>query len=153
MDHEYPVYFLEPKRRLGATVMLKSSDDGCTVVLHPCVAATVRYVAPDGSPKQDAYPGLHVVMKPGGFKFNSIAQRMGEMAADADFVANLDRVNYSKGYGTDADGRVTLPALIPGATYRLLAARKGPLRMERDFVAPATGTIDLGEFKYDDERK
>jgi beta-lactamase regulating signal transducer with metallopeptidase domain/protocatechuate 3,4-dioxygenase beta subunit len=147
---EYPTLFLEPKRRLGAVVKLKSTDTEPTIVLHPCVDAKARFLDTDGAPKAAIRPNFHLVVKPGGFRYNNLAQRMGELAADENFVANIDRVNYNDGPKTDDDGRVVFPALIPGATYRLLGARKGNLTMERDFVVPAGETLDLGDITYDD---
>ena len=52
-DAEVPVYFLEPKRKLGAVVNLsgKSAAGGpVTVRLEPCGAARARLVDPDGKP-------------------------------------------------------------------------------------------------------
>jgi hypothetical protein len=121
-------------------------------VLHPCVDAKARFLSPNGDPKQELHPSLQVVIKPGGFAHDYTAQRMGELAADLDMVENVDRVNYLHSPKTDDDGRVVFPALVPGATYRLLGYRKGRLIMERDFVAPAGETLDLGDITYDDQR-
>ena len=58
--------------------------------------------------------------------------------ADKEFHANLDperlRTQRLRGLRTDADGRVTIESLIPGATYRFLG---------HDFTAEAGKTIDL----------
>src|SRR5262249_33440089 len=50
---EYPVYFVDPKRRLGATVLLKATDEDPTVVLQPCGSATVRFLDEKGQPLTD----------------------------------------------------------------------------------------------------
>jgi hypothetical protein len=41
-----------------------------------------------------------------------------ELTADEDFIANFDRVNHGRSTGTNSDGELLMPALIPGATYR-----------------------------------
>ena len=58
-DTEVPVYFLEPKRKLGGAVNLsgKSSAGGpVTIRLEPCGAARARVVGPDGKPVAGALP-------------------------------------------------------------------------------------------------
>ena len=57
-------------------------------------------------------------------------------------------MNYDKGPFTDADGRVTLPCLIPGAHYRLsdssAVGTKG-LQVRKDFTVKPGETLELGE--------
>jgi hypothetical protein len=67
------------------------------------------------------------------------------LAADADFLANVDRLNHGNYPKSDAEGRFELPALIPGATYRLVGYRDGEFSVARDFVGEAAKTIDLGD--------
>ncbi len=58
-DTEVPVYFLEPKRKLGGAVNLsgKSSAGGpVTIRLEPCGAARARVVGPDGKPVAGVLP-------------------------------------------------------------------------------------------------
>ena len=64
-DTEVPVYFLEPKRKLGAVVNLsvKSAAGGpVTVRLEPCGAARARLVDPDGKPVVGRLPRGIVTM-------------------------------------------------------------------------------------------
>ncbi len=59
-DAEVPVYFLDPKRKLGGVVNLsgKSLAGGpVTVRLEPCGAATARLVDPGGKPVAGRLPG------------------------------------------------------------------------------------------------
>ena len=70
----------------------------------------------------------------------------GELAADSDFISNVDRKNHWPGPETDADGRVTFEVLIPGATYRIFGTENGHLVVKKDFSVEAGRTLDLGEF-------
>ncbi len=69
--------------------------------------------------------------------------------ADADFVANIDREHYLQLPSADAEGRIVLPDLIPGATYRILdlsaANDQGGKVVARDFTVKPGETLDLGD--------
>jgi beta-lactamase regulating signal transducer with metallopeptidase domain/protocatechuate 3,4-dioxygenase beta subunit/5-hydroxyisourate hydrolase-like protein (transthyretin family) len=141
---EYPVHFLEPERRLGATVLLTSDELHPTVTLKPCGEATARFVDVDGNPVADHRASLEIVVTPGSASIDFKAMQMGQITADSDFVANVDRKNHWDRPGSDADGSITFPALIPGATYRLNFG-SGEAISKRDFSAESGRTIDLGD--------
>ena len=46
--------------------------------------------------------------------------KAGALVADEAVLSRLDPVNHGNGWVADAQGRITLPALIPGATYRIM---------------------------------
>jgi hypothetical protein len=112
----YPVYFLDAKNKLGATVQLSAKEVAgkeVTVRLEPCGSAVVRCLDKDGKPRKGARPPTYMVARPGN-------NRPGDQNVfpDFDFLANVDTVSYSGWDPTaDAEGRLTLPVLIPGATY------------------------------------
>jgi hypothetical protein len=138
---EYPVYFLDSKRRLGATEIIKAGDGERTVVLKPCGKATLKVL--DG--KSEPFPGygsVEMVVTPGASRYDADAYRRGELAADADYVSNVDRTNNAV---SDDEGRLNLPALIPGASYRVLAFRNGESHVFKEFQAKANETLDLGD--------
>lgn len=60
----YPVYFLDAKRRLGATVTVQAGDEP-RVVLKPCGTAIARYVNLQGTPRIGPRPDLHMIVTPG----------------------------------------------------------------------------------------
>ncbi len=62
---------------------------------------------------------------------------------------SLDPVNYGSDFQSDAQGRLTLPALIPGATYRIEdftpAFGGGDPVIRKEFTVKPGETIDLGD--------
>jgi hypothetical protein len=72
------------------------------------------------------------------------------LAADAAYMPAVDRINYGKGPFTDSVGRITLPALIPGATYRIsdrstVNDRDKGVQVRTDFTAGPGEIVDLGD--------
>jgi hypothetical protein len=149
---EYLVHLLDAQRKLGATVTIRADEPNPRVVLQPCGSAVMRIVDDQGEP----LPNLKTVdfffiMRPGEYEFNLQAYRAGKIAADADFISNVDRLNYPDvaDMRPDNEGRVHLPVLIPGATYRVIGARDGTSKAIKDFVATAGETINLGDLVVD----
>jgi RNA polymerase sigma factor (sigma-70 family) len=142
-----PVAFLEPEKRWGTTVQLggKQAGKDLTVRLQPCGQAVVRFLDAQGKPLAKHRPTLDIVVTPGPHRYDFKATEKGELAADQDFLANIDRHNYWKGPVTDAEGRCTFPALIPGVIYRFSAFRKGMFSVARDFTVEAGKTFDAGD--------
>jgi hypothetical protein len=141
----YIVHFIDPKRRIGATATLKTGDATPTVVLKTCGQATARFVDSEGQPVAGSRRSLHIVITPGTNKYDFRAMDGGKFAADSDFVSNIDRLNYWNLPPTDSDGRITFPALIPGATYRIDGYEKGMITIGKEFHVDAKETLDLGE--------
>jgi hypothetical protein len=152
-DTEVPVYFLEPKGQLGGVVNLsaKSAAGGpVTVRLEPCGAARARIVDPDGKAIAGPLRGLVVLMvvTPGPDSFIVSTNKSG-LVADRARLTLIDPVNYQKEPAVDADGRIALPVLIPGATYRVLDTRvirggAGPA-LRKEFTVKPGETLDLGD--------
>ena len=85
-DAETPVYFLEPRRKLGATVVLsgKSAAGGpVTVRLEPCGPAKARLVNADGKPIAGRYNSrlITMVVTP-GVPDTLANEKAGLLAAD-----------------------------------------------------------------------
>jgi hypothetical protein len=64
-------------------------------------------------------------------------------ASDKVRMRDADPIHYGKDLTTDAKGGVLLPALIPGATYRLVLPGNQAERF-KDFKAEVGKTLDLG---------
>ncbi len=151
---ECPIYFLDPKRQLGATVVVKAGDGPVRVVLMPCGRATMRLVDSEGKPVADFDQhemSDEMIVTPGVSKFappGLPVSRLGLLQANTDFIANIDRVNYGS-LESDEQGHFTLPALIPGAIYSITVGRDGQPVVAKTFEAKANETIDLGDIVVD----
>jgi beta-lactamase regulating signal transducer with metallopeptidase domain/protocatechuate 3,4-dioxygenase beta subunit len=144
-SREYPVHFLDPKNRLGATVVFKAGDQSPTVVLEPCGEAVATFADSLGKPIPDVQPDFEFVATPGPHRFGSSAMRLVALAADAEYVVNIDRTNYREGPKSDTEGRITFPALIPGGRYRIVTHNDGKIIVRKEFVAESGKTLDLGK--------
>ncbi len=131
-DKPYTFYLLDREQQLGATVELtgKSARNGpVTVQLQKCGVARVRYVDKEGKPIAGHRPDqLILIITPG-----TDTPQADKTMADFQYQENLvtQRLRQLR---TDADGRVTVVSLIPGATYRFHG---------QDFTCEAGKTIDL----------
>ncbi len=118
--------------------------------LQPCGQAQVRFIGPNGKPVAKHRPHFEFIATPGPSRFSRSKKDRIELAADSDFVANVDRKHYWNGPFTNAEGRITLPALIPGALYRIIDfstindQEKG-VQIRRDFTVKPGEIIDLGD--------
>ncbi len=123
-DQTIPVHFLDPKNQWGQTVEISGKEAGkpMTIKLSPCGSATVRLVDSEGKPLVNLFPMIHLAVTPGPTVQGLNRQGFDELFADEGLLPNLDHRNYGNNHKkrlTDADGRATLPALIPGAHYRI----------------------------------
>jgi RNA polymerase sigma factor (sigma-70 family) len=137
-----PVCFLEAGKQWGTCVPIsgKEADKPLTIRLAPCGKAVVQYVDLGGKPLANESPTLLAVVTPGPPR---LIRDQG-LSADESFVANLDRQNYWHGPRTDRDGRITLPALVPEAPYRLIWSGKEGKVFHKDFTVESGKTVDLG---------
>jgi RNA polymerase sigma factor (sigma-70 family) len=149
-EKSYPVAFLEPAEAWGTTVQISGKQAGkpVTVKLEPCGRAVARYVDGAGKPLVGHRPMIDVVVTPGTWRYNLDADRKGLVTADEEHLANVDRHNYWKGPVTDAEGRCSFPALIPGMTYRLPTFQKGGYVIGREFVVTSGKTFDAGTITF-----
>jgi hypothetical protein len=108
-----------------------------------------RFVASNGKPVTKLQPTFfEFVATPGPSRYSKNKQDQGTRSADADFLPNIDRKHYQWNEPrTDADGRITLPDLIPGALYRITDSSnqdKG-FQVRKDFTVKPGETLDLGD--------
>jgi beta-lactamase regulating signal transducer with metallopeptidase domain/protocatechuate 3,4-dioxygenase beta subunit len=164
LEATYRLLFLDATNRNGAVAEFtgKQAQEGpVTVRLAPCGTAAARFVDAQGKPVAGYRPRLWARVPPGPFsafanqKAEDILQQElaallraelrtagtgpSPRAAGAIRADRADPLHYGAGPLTDAEGRCALPALIPGAAYRLVQ----PDGTARDFVAEPGKTVDL----------
>jgi RNA polymerase sigma factor (sigma-70 family) len=148
-----PAYFLDAEHGWGATIELSGPQAGeeLTVRLQPCGRAKARFVGPDGKPvaKLNLWECLHLLMTPGSTR-HFFVDTNEPLEADEAFLPNVDDRRYPHDLATDADGRVILPALIPGAPHRIIDWSTGKIRKEgpqvrKEFAVKPGETFDLGD--------
>ena len=153
-DAVVPVYFLDSKNLLGAVAefSVKAGADGVIPVdLAPCgTARSPRLVNAKGEPLsgyRDPYL-ISMIVTPGRDGFSTEPADEDQIAQDGDYVSRIDKDHYGD-LVTDAQGHITFPALIPGATYRVtdMSTRDdaGGRKTRKLFVAGAGETVDLGD--------
>jgi hypothetical protein len=152
-DAQVVAYLLDPERKLGATVQFsgRSGANGpITVRLRPCGAARARLVGPDGKPTDRPPAGrlASMVVAPGPPSSGRAAKDGPPFAEEASLFL-LDPVNYGDELQSDAQGRLNFPALIPGATYRIVDHRPvidgGEPAIRKEFTVQPGETLDLGD--------
>ena len=153
-DASVAVHFLEPRRKLGATAVFSSNsaaDGPVKVRLEPCATARARIVNPGGEPFVGSLPlrTLTMVVNTRPPVAGDTGKTGSLVVIDPGDLDWVDPINYEKPVAADADGRVVLPVLIPGTTYRFTdrAANQGLIvrRLLREFTLKPGETLDLGD--------
>jgi hypothetical protein len=138
-DLTYPLYILDRDGGRGAVaeVSAKAARSGpVTVRLQPCGSAVMRFVDRQARPLPGYRPnafGMAVLVRPAG------GPGVKGPAAEPAVVRlmNLDRHHYGAP-AADKQGQLTVPLLIPGATYRIEELGR------REFTAESGKALDLG---------
>ena len=119
------------------------------VRLLPCGQAKARFVGPDGKPVVNVSSQLEILGTPGPHEWDRRKESQSMLAADAASLPNVDRIHYSKAPFTDSEGRITLPALIPGAYTASAIVRRSTIATRasgcKDFTVKPGEMLELGE--------
>jgi len=143
----YPIYFLDAKRRLGATEVISADDSDLTIVLQPCGSVSVKAIDSAGEPVEGWQVLLEMVVTPGPHRNDFEAVRRGELLADLALVQNIDRKNHPPKLESNSEGHITFNALIPGATYWISTYIDGKWKTMKEFSVEPGEHLDLGEIK------
>jgi protocatechuate 3,4-dioxygenase beta subunit len=130
----------------GWAEFLAREGGEATLRLARCGSASARFVDAGGKPLANYRPMLWLSLPSGPY---SSPQDLEERQAKFSLYASYDAVwagaadpkHHGKGPRTDTEGRVVLPCLVPGATYRL-ALSGGKVR---DFKVEPGKEMDLGD--------
>jgi RNA polymerase sigma factor (sigma-70 family) len=108
---EFPMYVVEAEGRLGAMVRLTAKAEGqeVTVRLSPCGSVRARFVDGKGNPRRGC--GL------------SVSLRMD--VRPPVYVSQPELLGKARRLTSNERGWVTVPGLVPGATYSCAGARDG----------------------------
>ncbi|WP_165222468.1 M56 family metallopeptidase [Aquisphaera insulae] len=156
-DRNVKCAFLDAVHGWGATIELTPAMATAppTVTLKPSGSATARIIDKKGMPVEKDVARISMVATPGhGMDYYGRALTTKEeedYAADEEIYVNIDRENYWDGPRSDKQGRITMPKLIPGATYRIYELSRSlevpPLYRWKDFTVESGKTIDLGDIR------
>ena len=149
-----PVVFFDAEHQCGATVELSGNQAGdeLTVQLQPNGRAKARFVGPDGRPIAGFRLNrcFELVVTPGP-PLNNRHETAPGPAASRRRRHGKHRSAPLQGFPpADADGRVTLPNLVPGAVYRICDRSTNDVpdkgdQVRRDFTVKPGEELDLGD--------
>jgi hypothetical protein len=148
------IFFLDGKNLLGGVAKLSGKQAGQTVTvrLERCGSARARFLDEQGRPLAKMRVSPHILITP-GVDFADSFKDPGPTAETA-FVQSLARDRYKEPTRTDADGRITFPALPPGATFWLSASvpGRGSVHVQREFKVKPGEILDLGDIRIKTSR-
>jgi beta-lactamase regulating signal transducer with metallopeptidase domain/protocatechuate 3,4-dioxygenase beta subunit len=114
---EAQAVLLDPLAKQGKLLVAKGSDaeKPLRVELQPCGSLDLQYVDADGKPVAGMKQIVMIAFTSGASQFDRASRGP---RADETFVANFDRTNCWD-LLSDENGRITIPTLVPGVTYRI----------------------------------
>jgi RNA polymerase sigma factor (sigma-70 family) len=156
LDTQCRVLFLDAENGQGAAADFSGKQSGgepAVIRLSPCGSATVRFVDSQGKPLANYRPLVWALVPPVEVVFypkDMMEIQSRHLRADGSvWLGHMDRKNYETGPVTAADGRVTLPNLIPGATYRI--SQFSDMRV--DFTVQSAKNTTVGDIVIQDPSK
>ncbi|MEX2137749.1 MAG: M56 family metallopeptidase [Pirellulales bacterium] len=145
-ERSKPIVIVDPQARCAAVVAPAASEIDVSsppIKLQPCGAASFRFVTDKGTVLSNHEPTLRLIVTPGA---TATWTRRSDQAPWADSIIWQNIARPAKIPKTDADGRVTIDNLIPGATYRVsFVDPPGDFAEGYEFIVRSGETVDVGE--------
>jgi beta-lactamase regulating signal transducer with metallopeptidase domain len=140
-----PLFFYDREHHCGVTVSpaadeIDSSDP--PIQLEPCGSAKFRFVTDKGEALSNFATRLQLVVTPGAPATKHIEP---DKPIWIDSIIWDNVVRPAKVPKTDADGRVIVEDLIPGASYQVYFSGKDGWDAGYEFVVRAGETVDVGD--------
>jgi hypothetical protein len=133
----------------------KSPAQGSVVVeLERCGTARGRLVNRAGLPVAE-YRGsgpLAMAVTPGSYPIYRCPDD-SRIAANVSTLTGIDPIHYADGPMSDSLGRITFPALIPGATYRRTPRNTQEASDNTEFIVRPGETLSLGDLVIEERRR
>jgi hypothetical protein len=147
LELEVAVHFLDSEHELGATVYLSGKSVGSgpmTIRLERCGTAKARLVDSAGKPVKGQSVNISLIVTP-GLNFGDRDRDPARLVANAADPFRFDPKHYRVYPVSDADGRITFPDLIPGATYRFIDGGRMNSPTRKEITVKPGETLDLGD--------
>jgi hypothetical protein len=148
------VYLYDPEHSLGTTLNFngtQASKPPLTVTLQPCGSVAARMVDAQGKGLAGKNPEIQIVLTPGTAMATLVLSGKDDKQLEGDWIMWVNfRRDRDNDWKTDAEGRVTIPALIPGALYHFTSneakfdRQQGMTKIE--FRVRAGETLKLPDF-------
>jgi protocatechuate 3,4-dioxygenase beta subunit len=141
-----PLYVLCPELGAGGVLRLKGGegDKEPTIRLQKVGGAKVRVLDDKGKPLADSRTVVSLPISPGLSFFDDNGFGRPDATADEAFIDSVDHKTFGN-LRTDADGRLELRGLIPGARHWIIVTRPGGsmVRVPVHLDAESGKTLDL----------
>jgi RNA polymerase sigma factor (sigma-70 family) len=146
-DYRYSVLILDSAKEVGAVVELSAEGPGREpppVRLARCGQAKVRFTDREGQPVAGLRLCVFLCLRREHPRQRPKTEGPPKVNYQGYDMRWVDPRHYAHDPRTDAEGRVTLPALVPGALYLLEFYQAGVWRSGPEFtLAPDQTTLEL----------
>jgi hypothetical protein len=140
-----PLFLIDLEHHCGLTVAIAEKEVDLAappIQLLPCGSVKFRFLDDKGQPRAGYEPWLILIITPGALATHHYEPNQPLWN---DNVIWQNVTSPAKQPKTDAEGRVTIDDLIPGATYSLLYVKGGNWTQSHDFTVESNKTIDMGD--------
>jgi beta-lactamase regulating signal transducer with metallopeptidase domain len=128
-DHSNPLFIIDLEHHCAAVVSPTASEvdlSAAPIQLQPAGSASFRFLNEKGAALANYDPHLIMIVTPGAPVTHSYEPNQPLWADTIQWTNIRYWHHHDKAPKTDAEGRVIMPDLIPGATYRLGFVGKKP---------------------------